>query len=78
VAAEEEAQRLRSIAFAMGLQERLGSASAVGGVGTQLLRMVVELVYPPVDSYSAVGEEGESDDEGGGGEEEGGGGESDA
>ena len=47
VAAEEEAQRLRSIAFAMGLQERLGAASVVGGLEPDLLRMVVERVYPP-------------------------------
>ena len=50
VAAEEEAQRLRSIAFAMGLQERLGAASVVRGLEPELLRMVVELVYPPVDN----------------------------
>ena len=50
VAAEEEAQRLRSTAFAMGLQERLGAASVVLGLEPELLRMVVELVYPPVDN----------------------------
>ena len=50
VAAAEEAQRLReerSIAFAMGLQERLGAASVVRGLKTELLRMVVERVPPP-------------------------------
>ena len=50
VAAEEKAQQLRSIAFAMGLQERLGAASVVRGLGPELLRMVVEIVYPPVDN----------------------------
>ena len=45
----EEAQRLRCIAFAMGLQERLGAASAMR-LGPDWLRMVVELVYPPVDN----------------------------
>ena len=50
VAAEEEAQRLRSIAFAMGLQERLGAASVVRGLDPELLHMVVELVFPPVDN----------------------------
>jgi len=49
VAAQEEAQRSRSIAFAMGLQERLGAASVVRGLDPELLRMVVERVYPPVD-----------------------------
>ena len=44
------AQRLRSIAFAMGLQERLGAASVVQGLDPELVRMVVELVYPPVDN----------------------------
>ena len=39
-------ERLRSIAFAMGLQERLGAASVVLGLEPELLRMVVELVYP--------------------------------
>ena len=60
-------------------------ASVVRGLDPELLRMVVELVYPPVDNVleaegeinsdtdSEVDEEGESDDEGGGGEEEGGG-----
>jgi len=81
VAAEEEARRLRSIAFAMGLQERLGAASVVRGLDPELLRMVVELVYPPVvnvleakgeinsDSDSEVDEEGESDEEGASDEE---------
>ena len=46
LAAEEKAQRLCSIAFAMGLQERLGAASVVRGLDPELLRMVVELVYP--------------------------------
>ena len=50
VAAEEKAQRLRSIALAMGLQERLGAASVVRGLEPELLRMVVEIVYPPVDN----------------------------
>ncbi|KAJ1489913.1 hypothetical protein T484DRAFT_1778803 [Baffinella frigidus] len=83
VAAEEKAQRLRSTAFAMGLQERLGAASAMRELDPELLRMVVELVYPPVDnvleaegeinsdSDSEVDEEGGSDEEEGGGEEEG-------
>ena len=48
VAAEKKARRLRSIALAMGLQERLGAASVVRGLEPELLRMVVELVYPPV------------------------------
>ena len=38
------AQRLRSLAFAMGLQERLGAASVVRGLDPELLRMLVELV----------------------------------
>jgi hypothetical protein len=47
-AAEEEVPRLRSIAFAMGSQERLGAASVVRGLeDPELLRMVVEFVYPP-------------------------------
>ena len=50
VAAEAEAQRLRSTAFAMGLQERPGAASVVQGLDPELLRIVVELVYPPVDN----------------------------
>ena len=50
VAAEQESQRLRSTAFAMGLQERLGAASVVLGLEPELLRMMVELVYPPVDN----------------------------
>ena len=85
VAAEEEAQRLReerTIAFAMGLQERLGAASVVWVLEPELLRMVVELVYSSVgnvlevegeinsDSDSEVDAERKSDDEGGGGEEE--------
>ena len=44
VAAEEKAQRLRSIALAMGLQERLGAASVVRGLDPEVLRMVVERV----------------------------------
>ena len=44
LAAEEEAQRSRSIAFAMGLEERLGAASVVRGLEPEVLRMVVELV----------------------------------
>ena len=83
VAAEEEAQRLRSIAFAMGLQERLGAASVVRGLDPELLHMVDELAYPPVDNVleaegeissdfdSEVDDEEESDEEGAGGEEEG-------
>ena len=46
VAAEEEAQRLRNTMFAMGLQERLGAASVARELVPELLRMVVELVYP--------------------------------
>ena len=34
----------------MGLQERLGAASEVRVLDPDLLRMVVELVYPPVDN----------------------------
>ena len=74
---------MRSIAFAMGSQERLGAASVVQGLDLDLLRMVVELVYPPMDnvleaesetdsdSDSEVDEEGKSDGEEVGGEEEG-------
>ena len=50
IAAEEEEQRLRSTAFAMGLEERLGAASLVRGLEPELLRMVVELVHPTVDT----------------------------
>ena len=50
VAAEDEVKRLRIIAFAMGLKERLGAASVVRGLEPELMRMVVELVYPPVDN----------------------------
>ena len=86
VAVEEEAQRLRSIAFAMGMQERLGAASVVRRLDPELLRMVVEHVYPPVDnvleaegeiksdSDSAVDDDSEVDEEGES-DEEGGGGE---
>jgi len=42
VALEEKAHRLRKIAFAMGLQERLGAASVVQGLDPKLLRMAVE------------------------------------
>ena len=58
LAAEEKAQRLRSIALAMGLQDRLGAASVVRGLDLDLLRMVVERVYPPVDNVHEV--EGEN------------------
>ena len=44
------ARKLRSIAFAMGLQERLGAASVVRRLDPDLLHMVVELVHPPVDN----------------------------
>ena len=44
------AEQLRSIAFAMGLQERLGAASVVRRLDPDLLHMVVELVHPPVDN----------------------------
>jgi len=83
VAAEEEAQRLRSIAFAMGMHERLGAASVVRGLDPELLRMVVEHVYPPVDnvleaegeinsdSDSEVDDDSEVDEEGESDEEEG-------
>ena len=43
-------EEAHSIAFAMGLKERLGAASVVRGLDPDLLRMVVELVYPPVDN----------------------------
>ena len=74
---------MRSIAFAMGSQERLGAASVVQGLDLDLLRMVVERVFPPVDNVlqaegeinidynSEVDEEGQTDEEGFGGEEEG-------
>ena len=56
VAAEE---KVHSIAFAMGLQERLGAVSVVRGLDPDLLRMVVELAYPPVDNVLEA--EGDSD-----------------
>ena len=38
------AERERSVAFAMGHQERLGAASLVRGLKPEVLRMVLELV----------------------------------
>ena len=38
------AQRARSVAFAMGLQERLGAKSLVSPLQPEVLRMVLHLV----------------------------------
>ena len=58
-AAKKRVQRMRSIAFAMGLQDRLGGASVVRGFDPEVLRMVIEFVYPPVDNVLEAEGEGE-------------------
>ena len=60
VAVLASAEQRRSVAFAMGLQERLGAASLLRGLDPELVRMVVELVprsrasVPPPRAYRVI------------------------